>query len=123
MWGTAIGGMEMGPEGMNSGLCGVVPVGPLERPLGSLEEMVLERQRQRTLEFLEELRGRREALPLSEQKCGNCLFRRPIDRPGESNDGLGQCNRYAPRSQFPITADSEWCGEWRVSPKVADAEL
>lgn len=81
-------------------------------------------------------------VPLSEQKCGNCLFWEAT----ESNERKGYCRRYPPvlpslaaQHEFfadssedelvifegihPMTSQGQWCGEWRMAPKVADAEL
>lgn len=69
--------------------------------------------------------------PLSEQRCGNCLFFKPEER---NDEHCGACHRFPPVSRpvyehdhewtsgwtvgWPQIAESQWCGEWRVAPKL-----
>ncbi|MEX1049695.1 MAG: hypothetical protein WED15_09210 [Akkermansiaceae bacterium] len=58
--------------------------------------------------------------------CGNCAYWNQTD---EEGDPLGECRRHAPQtiafeideevkfeSMFPVTADTDWCGDF--SPPI-----
>lgn len=72
------------------------------------------------------------------ETCSNCKFwhRSPVEDPVEDIDDTGECCRFPPtlsssentdraneveerlyRTQFPVTLDAQWCGEWRSLPQ------
>jgi hypothetical protein len=57
-------------------------------------------------------------VPLDEQMCDNCRFRRVSD------NGGAECHRHAPAAQvgqwipsyWPMVCGHDWCGEWAPEP-------
>lgn len=53
-----------------------------------------------------------EFLPLGEQSCTNCRFRRG-----------SMCHRHPPSGALPFVGPQQWCGEWAALPDHDSALL